>query len=83
MNYVLISISSLSQRAKGIGVHKCNGASDRAILSMFIYETALIIGISLLFMVILLFQFQEKLKNWRECRYHLFSLGTIYGLHCR
>ena len=31
MNYVLIFVSSLSQRAKGIGIHKCNGASDKAI----------------------------------------------------
>ena len=27
LNYVLISISSLTQRAKAIGVHKCSGAS--------------------------------------------------------
>lgn len=27
LNYVLISISSLSRRAKTIGVHKCSGAS--------------------------------------------------------
>ena len=76
MNYVLISISSLSQRAKGIGVHKCNGASDRAILSMFIYETALIIGISLLFMVVLLFQFQEKIEELAGV-----SLSSLFTWH--
>lgn len=76
MNYVLISISSLSHRAKGIGVHKCNGASDKAILSMFIYETALIIGISLLFMVVLLFQFQEKIEELAGV-----SLSSLFTWH--
>lgn len=32
LNYVLISISSLSRRAKSIGVHKCSGAGTGTVL---------------------------------------------------
>lgn len=76
MNYVLIFVSSLSQRAKGIGIHKCNGASDKAIFSMFIYETALIIGVSLVLMIIFLFQFQEKIEELAEV-----SLSSLFTWH--
>lgn len=31
LNYILISISSMSRRAKSIGVHKCNGADGSTI----------------------------------------------------
>lgn len=43
LNYVLLCISSLSQRAKSIGVHKCNGAKRGTIYTMFILETAFVI----------------------------------------
>lgn len=43
LNYVLLSISSLSKRAKAIGVHKCNGAKGGTIFSMFALETLIII----------------------------------------
>lgn len=43
LNYVLLSISSLSQRAKSIGVHKCSGANGSTIFGMFLIETAMII----------------------------------------
>ena len=41
LNYVLISISSLSYRAKAVGVHKCNGASGCKIFGMFLLETGI------------------------------------------
>lgn len=31
LNYVLVSVASLTQRAKAIGVHKCSGASGSSI----------------------------------------------------
>ena len=39
LNYALISISSLSRRAKMVGVHKCSGASGEGIFGMFMLET--------------------------------------------
>ena len=38
LNYALISISSLSRRAKMVGVHKCSGASGGGIFGMFMLE---------------------------------------------
>ncbi|MDR3218959.1 MAG: ABC transporter permease, partial [Dysgonamonadaceae bacterium] len=47
LNYVLISISSLVKRAKEVSIHKCNGASNQGIFGMFMYETAILVCISL------------------------------------
>lgn len=55
MNYVLISVSSLAGRAKSIGVHKCNGASGRNIFALFMYETGLLVFLSLIGAVFLIF----------------------------
>lgn len=66
LNYVLISISSLTLRAKGIGVHKCNGASGGQIFAMFLWETAIIIGLSLIFVFILIFTFKGLIEEILE-----------------
>lgn len=43
---------------------------------MFIYETALIIGVSLVLMIIFLFQFQEKIEELAEV-----SLSSLFTWH--
>ncbi len=63
LNYILISISSMSRRAKSIGVHKCNGADGSTIFSMFILETAIILLVSLGCMALLLVNFQEPIED--------------------
>lgn len=63
LNYVLMSISSLSKRTKGIGVHKCCGAGDTAIGSMFFIETFVTIIIALLLMLVILFIASEPLES--------------------
>ena len=63
MNNVLISVSSLAQRAKSVGIHKCNGASDGHIYRMFLYESALLILLSLLFATVLLFTFKLEIED--------------------
>lgn len=63
LNYVLISISSLSRRAKAIGVHKCNGADAGNIFGMFIIETAIIIFLALLMMALLLINFSDFVED--------------------
>ena len=78
MNYVLISISSLVYRAKSIGVHKCNGASERNILSMFLFETLIIISISLLCMLFIFFNFREQIEELADVS--LISLFTWHNL---
>ena len=63
MHTVLISVSSLAQRAKSVGIHKCNGASDGHIYRMFLYESALLILLSLLFVTVLLFSFKLEIED--------------------
>ena len=63
LNYVLISISSLSYRAKAIGVHKCSGASGGTVFGMFLLETAFIILGALLLMALLLLNFRDFVED--------------------
>ena len=63
LNYVLISISSLTYRAKAIGVHKCNGASGGKIFGMFLLETGLIIAAALLLMALVLLNFRDFFED--------------------
>lgn len=63
LNYVLISISSLTYRAKAVGVHKCSGASDGTVFSMFLLETGIIIVLALALMGLILLNFQEFIED--------------------
>lgn len=63
LNYVLISVSSLPRRAKGVGVHKCNGASDGAVLRIFLWETSMVIVCALLLAAFLVLQFREVIED--------------------
>ena len=63
MNYVLLSLSSLSRRAKAIGVHKCSGAETSTIFGMFLWETAIILILSLLLMTFLVLNFQDFVEE--------------------
>ena len=79
LNYVLISISSLSYRAKAVGVHKCNGASGGTVFSMFLLETSIIILLSLILMAFLLLNFREMIEEMMEVRLtSLFALSRIW-----
>lgn len=53
LNYVLMTVASMSRRAKGIGVHKCSGATDSSIVMMFFGETAIVLGVAVLIMVVI------------------------------
>lgn len=63
LNYALISVSSLSRRAKAVGVHKCNGAGTGSVMGMFLWETAIVVGISVLAVVYLIFSFREQVEE--------------------
>lgn len=63
LNYVLISISSLSRRAKAVGVHKCSGAGAGTVFGMFLWETAFIILGALLLMALLLLNFHDFVED--------------------
>ncbi|ADV44148.1 ABC transporter permease [Bacteroides helcogenes] len=63
LNYVLISISSLSHRAKAVGVHKCCGAGGGTVFGMFLIETGVIIFVSLLLMALILLNFRDFFED--------------------
>ncbi len=48
LNFVLLTLSSLADRARTIGVHKCSGARASNVFSMLLAETALYIVVSTL-----------------------------------
>ncbi len=79
MNYVLNSISSLGSRAKSIGVHKCNGATNGNVFFMFIIETIILIGISLVLTAILLTAFRAPIEGLLQNSFSsLFSLSHLW-----
>lgn len=63
LNYVLITIASLSRRAKSIGVHKCSGAGTVTIMAMFLWETLIILLCSILLMALLLYIFEPIITD--------------------
>lgn len=63
LNYVLITIASLSRRAKSIGVHKCSGAGSMTVMGMFLWETLLVLGCSIILMIALLFLFEPIISG--------------------
>lgn len=79
LNYVLISISSLSRRAKAIGVHKCSGAEGSTVFGMFMWETLIIILLSLLLMAFLVFNFRDFVEDTAAVRLEsLFTLDRLW-----
>ena len=63
LNYALISISSLSRRAKMVGVHKCSGASGGGIFGMFMLETLMVVALALGVMFLLLWSFRDFVED--------------------
>ena len=63
LNYALISISSLSRRAKMVGVHKCSGASGEGIFGMFMLETLIVVALALGVMFLLLWGFRDFVED--------------------
>ena len=75
-NYALISISSLSHRAKAIGVHKCSGAETPHIFGMFLYETLFLTGLSVLIAIFLILNFREQIPAPFNT---LFALNNLWA----
>ena len=79
MNYMLISIATLSRRAKSVGVHKCSGASSTNIFSMFLAETGILVILSVLLSFLLIFNAREMIADLLSVRLSsLFTWGTLW-----
>ena len=77
MNYMLISIATLSRRAKGVGVHKCNGASSTNIFNMFLVETGVLVIISVLVSFLLIFNARGLTEDLLSVR-----LSSLHSADC-
>lgn len=79
MNYMLISIATLSRRAKSVGIHKCSGASSTNIFSMFLAETGILVILSVLLSFLLIFNAREMIEDLLSVRLSsLFTWGTLW-----
>lgn len=63
LNYVLISLASLSRRAKSVGVQKCCGAGRGSIFALFIYETAIVLMGAMSLMCLLLWFLRDFVET--------------------
>lgn len=63
MNYVLVTVASFGRRAKAVGVHKCSGAGGESILSMFLWETGIIVLAGILLCLLLLYNLQDPIED--------------------
>ena len=63
LNYILISIATLSYRAKAVGVHKCNGASAGQVFAMFLMETGVIVAGAVALSILLLYLFRGQVED--------------------
>lgn len=82
-NYVLIAISSLSRRAKGVGTHKCSGAGNGQVMRMFLWETGIITLTSLLLVGTLAYNLKELIQELLEVGLEdLFILNTVWVPVC-
>ena len=79
-NYALITISSLTQRAKAIGVHKCSGAEARNIFGMLFWETLCMTVLSILLVLFLILNFHEKIEELTDTPLEiLFSPDNLWA----
>ena len=63
MNYVLAAIATIGRRAKMVGVHKCCGADAGHIRSLFLWETGLMMLLSIVCCIVLMYLFREPIMD--------------------
>lgn len=79
LNYVLRAVAAMSRRAKLVGVHKCSGADGWHILSMFLWETGLLVAASIVCGGLLLWLLHEPVEELLGSRLtDLFTWQTLY-----
>ena len=85
MNYVLVAIATMSRRAKSIGVHKCSGASAINIFSMFLFETGIVVLMSVIVALFIIFNTKDLIEDLLSVQLSsLFTLENSMGsdAHC-
>lgn len=80
-NYVLMTLSSLSSRAKEMGVHKANGANKGTIFSLIIWETVIYLVLASLLSGILLWAFRGEFENIAQADlWSIFSVSNFWAI---
>lgn len=74
MNYIMIVISSLIGRAKGIAVRRCYGAGNRAIMGIVFKETLINLAVSLVLAFLLVLAFRNTIEEIM-----MTSLGALFS----
>jgi putative ABC transport system permease protein len=78
-NYVLISISSMMKRSKTIAMLRCSGARKSDIFSIFLYETFILLLISMALAFMFIFMQQDQVRYISKfTASELFSLKSIW-----
>ena len=79
MNYVLAAIASMNRRAKSVGIHKCSGASSGHILGMFLWETGLMVLVSVGCCLLLMQLFCDIIQDMTGSRLaDVFTVQNMY-----
>lgn len=79
MNYVLAAIASMNRRAKSVGIHKCSGASSGHILGMFLWETGLMVLVSVGCCLLLMQLFSDIIQDMTGSRLaDVFTVQNMY-----
>ncbi|MBR5604034.1 MAG: ABC transporter permease [Bacteroidales bacterium] len=78
LNYVLLTISSLSQRSKTIAMLRCNGARRSDIFNMLINETLLILFVAILLSILIIMCLSKEISQMFFDVKVLFSLERIW-----
>lgn len=78
LNYVLISISSLSRRAKSIGVHKCSGAGTGTVLVCLCGKPVLLFCFHC-FDGFLMFNFREFVEDTTAAKLESLLRWNVFG----
>ena len=78
LNYVLLTISSLSQRSKTIAMLRCNGAKRNDIFNMLIFETLLILFVAILLSILIIMCLSKEISEMFFDVKVLFALERIW-----
>ena len=82
MNYVLVAIATMSRRAKIIGVHKCSGASAINIFSMFLFETGIVVLMSVIVALFIIFNTKDLIEDLLSVQLPHSLHWKLYGFRC-
>ena len=63
MNYVLVSVSALVDRARTVAMLRCHGARRRDVAAIFLWETLLLLAVSLAVSGFLIWALQQQIEQ--------------------